>query len=125
MKLPADSIVIRGIDIQADESSMTGEPDEMAKFAITEDNFEHNPSPFLMAKTMLTKGEGKALVVCVGMNTFAGKIEEKLHLEDEATPRQQKLEVIANEIGKIGVYVAIMTFLVMSLRLTYVILTDE
>ena len=43
--------------------------------------------------------------------------EEKLNIEDEATPLQQKLETIANEIGKIGVYVAILTFIVMTIKL--------
>jgi len=104
---------------------MTGEPDELPKFAVNEENYEHNPNPFLMAKTMLTKGEGKAIVACVGANTFAGKVEEKLHIEDEATPLQQKLEVIANEIGKIGVYVALFTFILMTLRMVYVVMEDE
>ena len=42
--------------------------------------------------------------------------EEKLHIEDEATPLQNKLDTIATEIGKIGVYVAILTFIGMTLR---------
>jgi Ca2+ transporting ATPase len=99
---------------------MTGEPEELPKFAVTPQNYEHNPNPFLMAKTMCTKGEGKAIVAAIGMNSFAGKIEEKLHIEDEATPLQEKLEVIANEIGKIGVWVALFTFLVMSIRMVIV-----
>lgn len=125
MQIPADSILIQGQDVQVDESCMTGEPDELPKFAVTEENYEHNPSPFLMAKTMMTKGEGKGIVCCVGQNTFAGKVEEKLHIEDEATPLQQKLEVIANEIGKIGVYVALFTFIIMTLRMVYVVMNDE
>lgn len=43
--------------------------------------------------------------------------EEKLNIEDEETPLQGKLETIANEIGKIGVYVAILTFIVMTIKL--------
>ena len=66
MKIPADAVVLKGIDLQADEACMTGEPDELPKFAVTEENFDHNPNPFLMAKTMLTKGEGKAIVAAVG-----------------------------------------------------------
>lgn len=42
-----------------------------------------------------------------------------MHLQDEATPLQQKLEVIANEIGKIGMYVALFTFLITSGKLVY------
>lgn len=43
--------------------------------------------------------------------------EEKLNIEEEETPLQAKLETIANEIGKIGVYVAILTFIVMTIKL--------
>lgn len=43
--------------------------------------------------------------------------EEKLTIEEEATPLQEKLETIANEIGKIGVYVAILTFIAMTIKL--------
>ena len=43
--------------------------------------------------------------------------EEKLTIEEEETPLQGKLETIANEIGKIGVYVAILTFIAMTIKL--------
>jgi hypothetical protein len=43
--------------------------------------------------------------------------EEKLNIEEEETPLQAKLETIANEIGKVGVYVAILTFIVMTIKL--------
>jgi P-type E1-E2 ATPase len=43
--------------------------------------------------------------------------EEKLNIEDEETPLQAKLETIANEIGKIGVYVSILTFIAMTVNL--------
>lgn len=43
--------------------------------------------------------------------------EEKLNIEEEETPLQGKLETIANEIGKIGVYVSILTFIAMSTNL--------
>lgn len=43
--------------------------------------------------------------------------EEKLNIEEEITPLQAKLETIANEIGKVGVYVAILTFIAMTVKL--------
>lgn len=51
--------------------------------------------------------------------------EEKLNIEDEITPLQAKLETIANEIGKVGVYVAILTFLAMSVNLVVSTILDE
>lgn len=57
------------------------------------------------------------MVCAVGTHTRSGMAEEKLNIEDEETPLQGKLETIANEIGKIGVYVAILTFIVMTIKL--------
>ena len=53
----------------------------------------------------------------VGNQTFTGQAESKLEIEDTQTPLQAKLEVIANEIGKAGVYVAILTFVTMTLNM--------
>lgn len=53
----------------------------------------------------------------VGVNTRSGMAEEKLNIEEEETPLQAKLETIANEIGKIGVYVSILTFIAMTVKL--------
>jgi magnesium-transporting ATPase (P-type) len=63
-------------------------------------------------------GKGTAIVCCVGRNTQTGEAEEKLFEdEDEGTPLQQKLERVANFIGKIGVYVAIATLVAMTLNI--------
>lgn len=51
--------------------------------------------------------------------------EEKLSIEEEETPLQLKLETIANEIGKVGVYVSILTFIAMTVNLVVKIALDE
>lgn len=53
MKIPTDCIVIEGTDIATDESAMTGEPEQVDKAAVTQDNYEYNPNPFLLAKTLV------------------------------------------------------------------------
>lgn len=62
-------------------------------------------------------GEGKALVCAVGDNTLAGKAQRSIDLENELTPLQKKLETIAEQIGMIGFYVAILTFIALVVRL--------
>jgi P-type E1-E2 ATPase len=96
---------------------MTGEPEQVEKSHVTEQNFQHNPSPFLLANTLVVSGTGLALICAVGVNTRSGMAEEKLNIEEEETPLQAKLETIANEIGKIGVYVAILTFIAMTVKM--------
>lgn len=54
MKLPVDCILLSGTDVQCDEASLTGEPDEVSKIAPTEENYKYNPQPFMFAKTLVT-----------------------------------------------------------------------
>lgn len=56
MKVPADCILISGTDIATDESAMTGEPEQVEKAPVTQDNYETNPDPFLLAKTLIESG---------------------------------------------------------------------
>jgi P-type E1-E2 ATPase len=78
-----------------------------------------------LAKTLVVSGQGTALICAVGVNTRSGMAEEKLNIEDEETPLQAKLETIANEIGKIGVYVAILTFIAMTVKMIVASVRDE
>ncbi len=56
MKIPADCILLESSDVTADESSMTGEPEQVEKSAVTEHNYQHNPNPFLLGKTLIDSG---------------------------------------------------------------------
>jgi hypothetical protein len=40
-----------------------------------------------------------------------------MNIEKDMTPLQKKLETIAEQIGKLGLYCAILTFIAMSIRL--------
>lgn len=97
----------------------------MEKSAVTDANYHHNPCPFLLGKTLVVSGQGLAMICAVGSHTVSGKAEEKLNIEEEITPLQAKLETIANEIGKIGVYVAIITFLAMTIKMVVVTLQSD
>lgn len=75
------------------------------------------PNPFLLADSMVVLGKGNAVVCAVGLNTRTGEVEEKLFEDDEeGTPLQQKLERVANLIGKIGTYVAGLTFIALTIN---------
>ena len=78
MRIPADCVLIEGIDISTDEAAMTGEPDHVEKSGVTQDTYKHNPDPFLLGKTLVVNGQGKAVVCCVGVNSRSGMAEEKL-----------------------------------------------
>lgn len=127
MKIPADCLFLEGFDVSTDEAAMTGESDNMDKTPLNEKTLNENPDCYLLAKTLLIQGQGTALVLAVGSNSRSGQAEEKLNIEEEATPLQLKLETIANEIGKLGVYVSILTFTAMTINLVIkrTLMTEE
>jgi len=56
MMIPTDCIVIEGTDLATDESPMTGEPEQIEKNHVTADNYDSNPNPFLIGKTLIVSG---------------------------------------------------------------------
>lgn len=63
------------------------------------------PSPILLSGTKVLSGEGKMVVLVVGDLSCIGKIRALLGTEEaQPTPLQQKLEVLATDIGKFGLY---------------------
>ena len=69
MRVPADCILVESIDFATDESGLTGEPEQVEKSAVTEDNYLYNPNPFLFAKTLVQTGAGLAIICAVGVST--------------------------------------------------------
>jgi len=105
--IPADMLLISGQSLSIDESAMTGEAEAVHK---------NDKDPFLLSGTMVTEGMARGLVIAVGPHSQWGKIKESLEKEDEKTPLQEKLEDLAELIGKIGLTAAIVTFVALLLR---------
>jgi Ca2+ transporting ATPase len=74
------------------------------------------PSPVLLSGTQVQTGEGLFMVIVCGKMSCVGKIMSKLATKVEQTPLQIKLEVIATDIGKLGMIAATITVLVLFLR---------
>lgn len=115
--IPADCIVITATDCTVSEAALTGESVDMTKEALTAESYADNPSPFLMQTTLIKTGNCTAVVVAVGNNTFVGRTGLSMNIEKDMTPLQKKLEKIADQIGKLGLYCAILTFIAMTIRL--------
>jgi Ca2+ transporting ATPase len=109
---PADAILLHGTKITTDESNITGEPEHMNKngLADEEEPDEHSDN-FILAKSTIMSGKGSGIVCAVGGNTQNGQAEKKLDIDAETTPLQAKLDTIADFIGWVGIYAAILTFL--------------
>lgn len=77
MKVPCDMLMIEGQDVACNATELTGEPDDIPKEPVTEDNWNKGVMCCMLAKSLVTSGFGKAMVVAVGENTVAGVITLK------------------------------------------------
>ena len=71
-----------------------------------------------MGGTKVLTGQGKMLAIVVGDSSCNGKIRKALNQEEDvqATPLQMKLEKIAEDIGKFGLYSAIAILVILLIR---------
>lgn len=110
-------MMVDGQDVQVNESELTGEPDDLERVPVTYDNYTSGTTSLMLAKSMIKTGIGKAVVLAVGTETFAGVITMKTQTASEPTLLQKKLEVMAGKIGDIGICTAICTFLASVVRI--------
>jgi magnesium-transporting ATPase (P-type) len=135
MNVPIDGVIVHASGVQANESAMTGESDELKKESLEncklrqeekDAEYEYHkepkrnshdlPSPVLLSGTQITTGEGWFIAIVIGKNSCVGKIMGKLEQRIETTPLQEKLEAIGTDIGKLGMYCALLTIHVLFLR---------
>ena len=70
----------------------------------------------MQSGTSVAGGEGKMITLMVGDDSCIGLIIQKLEVKVETTPLQMKLENIAEDIGKMGTYVALLIVHVLLFR---------
>eukprot|EP00164_Ancoracysta_twista_P002311 GFYU01003055.1.p1 GENE.GFYU01003055.1~~GFYU01003055.1.p1 ORF type:complete len:980 (-),score=391.20 GFYU01003055.1:461-3400(-) len=99
--VPADGILVKGFDLECDESSMTGESDAIKKNETTKN--------IMISGTKVQNGSGYMMATGVGENSEWGVLVAKLQDDAEDTPLQIKLTALATLIGKIGLFFAGLT----------------
>ncbi len=113
MRVPADCILIEGMDIKCDESMYQEGLAEVKKDVINEaEEIITNPDPFLLCRSLVMAGSGRAIVCAVGKHTrwFKENPVEDLEDDDERTPLQQRLELLANSIESWAYKAALLIF---------------
>lgn len=107
-QIPADGVLVEGHSVSIDESSMTGESHPMSKGP------EH---PFLLSGCKVVDGFGSMMITGVGINTEWGKIMATVSEDDvQETPLQVRLNGVASFIGKVGLAVAVLVFVILIIR---------
>lgn len=121
--IPADGIFITGHGVKCDESSATGESDQMKKTPgeevwqrIQDGTATTKLDPFIISGSKVLEGVGTYLVTSVGTNSSYGKILMSLQTDNEPTPLQVKLGKLANWIGGLGSSAAGLLFLVLLIK---------
>ncbi|KAF4429571.1 Ca2+-transporting ATPase [Fusarium acutatum] len=123
--VPVDGIFIQGSAVKCDESSATGESDLLKKTPAADvfdviqklDTKEAEKlDPFIISGSKVNEGNGTFLVTAVGVNSSYGRISMALRTEQEDTPLQKKLNILADWIAKVGAGAALLLFVVLFIK---------
>ncbi|MEN6549097.1 MAG: cation-transporting P-type ATPase [Armatimonadia bacterium] len=107
--LSADARIVSASRLQADESTLTGESDPVAK---------HEPpvaagtplaerTSMLYRGTALNRGSGEAVVTAVGLATELGQVSEMIaEAEQDATPLEKRLDALGQRLVWITLVIA-------------------
>lgn len=121
-EVPADAELLMAVNLQVDESSLTGEPLATKSADALEEGEGAYAANVLLRSSLVMNGHGEAVVVKVGDETEIGKVATKsVESTDVRTPLDTQLDKLAKMISKIGTGVAVAAFV---LFLGHDILTD-
>ncbi len=114
-KISADARLVECNDLQVDQSTLTGESNPVRKFkdAVLKDDLTRAETPNLIfAGTNVSEGNGKAVVMGIGMGTEFGKIADLTqNMEKEESPLQKELNRLTKQISIIAILFGILFFL--------------
>jgi Ca2+-transporting ATPase len=111
--VPADCRVVNQVNLQANESIITGEslPVDKSTEALEKENLPLGDRVnMLFSGTTITKGRCSAIVTGTGKNTELGKIASLVQSKDEQTPLQKELKTVGTRIGIICLAVSAIVF---------------
>ena len=107
--VPADGLYLQGQGVSIDEAAATGENDDKKKDAVKD--------PFLISGTNVLAGvDAKFVAIGVGENSFSGRLEMAAREKGKrtATPLQEKLDALADLVGRVGIAVALLLFVTLT-----------
>ena len=97
-KIAADARLIKAIELEVDESALTGESVSVDK----------KPGDLLYADTIVLSGEGQALVTVTGPTTRMGQIAAKAkEIEAPETPLQIGMNKLSIQLAYVAIFFAI------------------
>lgn len=115
--IPADLRMIETKDLYLTQASLTGESDAVQKVEVsqkTEEELENitDFDTICFTGTNVTNGYGKGIVICVGENTYFGKVANTIVEGKPKTAFQKGVENISKLLIRFMLYMIPITFLI-------------
>ncbi|MBD3253812.1 MAG: HAD-IC family P-type ATPase [Candidatus Lokiarchaeota archaeon] len=114
-KIPADARLTSCYSMYVDEAILTGESKPVNKClgAFEEKCMLADRKNMVYSNTIITRGNGTAIVVATGMDTEIGKIAEKIQEEEpEPSPFQQEVDRFGRQLGKLIMLACLAIFVI-------------
>ena len=118
-QVPADLRLTETVNMQIEESSLTGESVPVEKnadfIASAKDQLSDQKNMAFMSTTV-TYGRGEGIVVATGMNTQIGKIAGLLSDDNELTPLQKRLGDLGKVLSVVAIVICALLFFIAVLQ---------
>ncbi len=117
-EIPADGRLLEAFSLHVNESSLNGESMPAAKVADVPAHYDTAYAPNVVLRgTTVTDGQGVMEVTAVGDASEIGQTaREATSINDEQTPLNKQLNRLSGIIGKLGIGIAVATFLLLAVR---------
>ncbi|MGE5758948.1 MAG: cation-translocating P-type ATPase [Gemmatimonadota bacterium] len=122
-RVPADGVLLDGVNLSVDESALTGESVPVRKAAAQAESAAAgmgrpggDATPWVFSGTLVVKGHGIALVQETGTGTELGRIGAALRtIEPERTPLQREIDRLVRVIAGVSLGAAAVVVIVFGL----------
>jgi P-type Ca2+ transporter type 2C len=119
-RVPADAIVLKNNNLQADESLLTGEPVPVRKREWIDGDSSFIPGgddlPVVYSGSMIVQGNGIVKVTAVALNTEIGKIGKALEsVKEEPTQLKREMGILVRRLAIIGILLCVMIIVIYTL----------
>lgn len=115
MVVPADGRLVETINLQVNESSLSGEslPVEKNTSPLPKDTPLAERTNMTYAGTIVTSGHGKAVVVSTGIQTEMGKITQLIEkTEEKKTPLQERMEHFGKLLATAALFICFLILVI-------------
>lgn len=115
-QVPADIRLLESVNLEIDESSLTGESKAAKKeagFVGKEEMIPGDCKNMAYSMTLVTAGHGVGVVTATGMQTETGRIARMIQQgEEKETPLQKKLSDAGRYLGIAAIVICVIIFLI-------------